>query len=162
MDLRCLEEFGGDPQESPIQVEYMTREEEDYFSRLTTGVADTFPKQGPRSIHLKESESTEGKARTFVHELGHIKFPVHKRDKVPGYLPAYWLFSELCANYFELSVGRGDSYLTKLDINHDKLKASTYGLSDKQISRLDELARGRVGYRGEGITGRWFRKGERP
>lgn len=138
-----------DPQESPVLVGYMTPREI-YYKDHTAGFATVSPQTGSRRIALRRKRSSVAMASTFIHELGHIKFPVEKPKEQPSkYLS--WNFSELCANYYQLRYKAADKPWVREKIRNVKEELRDDGITGEQVARLDALARKRVGYEGRSI-----------
>lgn len=132
-------------------IRFMTEEEEkDYPSY--TGLAD----EAEGTIALRRGYPPKSFSRTIRHELGHSKYPVDIPWKPSGG-PTNWeefcvkdLFRELGAAYYALSVQPRDSD-TRDFIRKHKRQAREDGLTRTMISRIDKLARERVGYKGKEI-----------
>jgi len=133
----------------------MTPTEEEAFA-YQTGIAEEF--EEPKYIAIRKGYPPRSMARTITHELGHLEYPVRIAHTLkPGGEPDDWesyyvldLFRELCANYFVLKY-QPKSGKTKWLIRQEKRLAKDSGLTTKMVSRIDKVARDRVGYTGKEI-----------
>lgn len=140
---------------SPIVVRYMTPEEEELFE-YSTGIAEEFSE--PKYIALHRGYSPKSMARTFAHELGHVRYPVEIAHTLKsGEETDDWesfhvldLFRELCANYYTLRY-QPRSGKTKWLIRQEKRLAREDGLTSSMIARVDRVARERVGFTGREV-----------
>lgn len=137
-------------QEYPIVVRFMTPEEESEYWGFS-GMARTYLRGKPREILLRRKSSLDRVASTFVHEHGHILFPLRKGRREPR-RSIRKLFGELCACYYQLGYPSSNP-LTVLerieDLKDDAIQ--DWGLSIRQVNKLDRLAKERVGYTGRSV-----------
>lgn len=137
-------------QEQPVLIRPMSREEKVQHPNWS-GFADTFPLEGPRHIALDMRQKAPERISTFVHEHGHVAYPV----EITGGLTEKWtraIFSELCANYHQLRYKSVDRGWVKRKINKLRDEAGSRGFTKSQTARLEKLARNRVGYRGPRVS----------
>lgn len=139
-----------DAQQSPVVVRFMSSEEESEYWGFA-GMTKTYPKEEPRQILLRQKSDLGKVASTFIHEHGHILFPLRKGRREPR-RSIRKLFGELCANYYQLKSPTTNSLMLIERIEDIKYDARVReGLSTSQVRRLDKLARSRVGYEGRQI-----------
>jgi len=134
-------------------IRYMTPEEEKEWSRFGyVGFVEG------SEVVISKSRSLEDQGSTIRHELGHVRYPVemsYEKD-LPGdktnleALHVEALFRELVANYYSLKLVPGESERRET-IRDGKALARLEGLTDEMISRLDKVARERVGYQGKEV-----------
>lgn len=135
-----------DAQESPVVVRSMSRGEQIQHPNWS-GFADMFPLEGPRHIALDMRKKASERTSTLVHEFGHAAYPV----EITGDLTEQWtkaIFSEFCANYYQLRYKSVDKVWVRRKINRLRGEAEIRGFTKLQTARLEKLARNRVGYRG--------------
>lgn len=121
-------------------IRYMTSTEEDFWGPTVSGVID-------EGILLRKGLYSP---KTVRHEIGHTKYPVEiGKPSTPEYYVQY-LFAELCAGYYSLSKESRDK-MSRDSIRYEKEWARESGLTREMISRLDRVARERVGYTGKEV-----------
>lgn len=128
----------------------MTSEEEELFPDYD-GI-NAKKHNEPEFIAIRRDVPSDKANRIIRHEMGHSRY------KIEGIEEAYqsgdrlkyntlWLLDELSAIYYGLKRDTKDRE-TREYIKDVKKIAKEDGLSDSQISGIDELARNRVGYKG--------------
>ena len=116
-------------------IRYMTPKEEDFWGPTVSGVVD-------EDILLSKKLSSP---KTIRHEIGHIRFPVEIGEPLTPEYYVQYLFAELCAGYYSLSKEPRDK-ISRENIRYEKDWARKGGLTGEMVSRIDKVARERVGY----------------
>jgi len=122
------------------KLRYMTSEEKKFWTPTVAGVVD-------EDILLQEGVYTP---ETVRHEIGHVKYPVEISDPMTPEYYVQYLFAELCASYFSLKKVPGDG-AAREHIRFEKRWARDHGLTREMVSRIDKVARERVGYTGREV-----------
>ncbi len=134
-------------------VRYMTPEEEKEFP----GSAGIFRRGegSPDIVAIREGMSPESKGMMLRHEIGHAEYPIEIEVDLSDFpkFVVQKLLDELVANYFTLKGMPKESH-PKESIKVEKGWARLEGMSSKQISRVDRLAREIVNYLGKEIVER--------
>lgn len=147
------------------KIRFMTKKEEVMYPAVR-GYLDKPIK--PSVIGIKRSPDPEEMGFEVAHELGHLKHPIdvfefkkeerryktlkarlRQIDRESERLAAVTTLSELCANYYTLTVRPNDI----MAIEHLKSVIEYAGLhmNPEQIRRIDKVARFRTGYKGPEI-----------
>ena len=149
------------------EIRYLTPEEEKEQPNLLGQVRVTNPlvPYSVREVILKRSLGTKKLGSVLAHEFGHEKYPWYSFPEPPeareetkeagrtrreAEIDTEWLFNELVASYYALTVRPGDKSIINF-IKLDKKNAEKVGVPSLYISRIDQVARTRVGYKGQEI-----------
>ena len=150
-----------------MEIRHLTPEEEKEQPNLLGQVRVINPlvPHSVKEITLKQSLGPKKLGPVLAHEIGHIKYPWYSYPEPPGAaketkeadrarreaeLDTEWLFNELVANYYALTIRPGDKSIVNF-IKLDKKDAKRAGIPSLYISRIDEVARSRVDYKGQEV-----------